>query len=358
MDFNNILHVLGMIVTILFIAAVLYSLVKTLRSRQKKHKREKDLETYEHVKIDNVSQFNLNPQNGYYKYPVDVTTYTRRYPQNFTAISLELANDQPYSICLIGFAEYEKGQLKDQHYYYVQPPENNFTKTKDHGITWDQVRKAYEFGEYWNAGMKDFFINHTIVTHNAPFVMGCIAHALKVFGIEAPRFQFIDTLDIAKKLYTFDSNQLEEICQEMSIEIEPHNSLSEAAATAQFFMTAKRDFPTYLPHIHYANGMPTEREILASAIATVEREDATPEEMFAPLDPVPDLLQKLLDSSYIEPGEKDGTYYATDEGLDFSEQSDVMLALGAKVGNSSDVLNFEYKMKGQRVENIEHQIIK
>ena len=246
--------------------------------------------------------------------------------------------------------------MKDQHYYYVQPPRNKFTKTKENGINWDQVKKAYEFGEYWDAGMKNFFIGHTIVAHNAPFVMGCIAHALKVFGKEVPRFQYIDTLEIAKKFYTFGSNQLEEISQEMGIEIEPHNSLSEAAATAQFFMMSKKDFPTYLPRINYAYGNATENEIMASAISTVEREDATPEEMFAPHEASPELLQKLLDLKYVEPGQTEGSYYATDAGLDFAEQIDLVLADASEKGNVDDVLKFEYKMKGERIENIEHTI--
>ena len=32
-----------------------------------------------------------------------------------------------------------------------------------------------------------------------------------------------------------------------------------------------------------------------------------------------DMLKELLDKKYLEPGKEEGTYYATDEGLDFSE---------------------------------------
>ena len=32
-----------------------------------------------------------------------------------------------------------------------------------------------------------------------------------------------------------------------------------------------------------------------------------------------DVLQTLLDKKYIEHGDKEGTFYATDAGLDFSE---------------------------------------
>jgi DNA polymerase III alpha subunit (gram-positive type) len=328
---DNLLHYGGMLVTIAFILAVLYSLFLTLRKRRRKKEKAKEIDTYEHVKVKNLHQYDLRPENGYFKYPIETTGYTRRFPQRFTAISLELANEQPYSICLIGFAEFENGELKDRHYYYVQPPENNFDeKTKEAGVTWELVKKAYEFGEYWEAGMKDYFINHTLVAHNAPYVMGCIEHALKVFGIEVPRLQFIDTLDIAKKFYTFESNGLESICDEMGIEVEMHNSLSEASAIGQFLIFAKKDFPVFLPRIQYMHGEATEDEILASAVSTVEREEATPEEMFAPRSVSEEGLKKLLDMKYLILGEKPGTYYATNSGLDFAEDIDKIPAAEKK----------------------------
>ena len=41
--------------------------------------------------------------------------------------------------------------------------------------------------------------------------------------------------------------------------------------------------------------------------------------MFAPRPVDDDMLKELLDKKYLEPGKEEGTYYATDEGLDFSE---------------------------------------
>lgn len=41
--------------------------------------------------------------------------------------------------------------------------------------------------------------------------------------------------------------------------------------------------------------------------------------MFAPGTPDPALIDDLMQKGYVEAGEKPGTYYATDKGLDFSE---------------------------------------
>lgn len=316
---DSLLHLGGTILTIVFIAAVLYSLFSSYRKKRSKARRQKDLETKQHVQVKNLHQYDIQPQKGYYAYPLSITASLRRYPQQFTAVSLVLANEQPYSICLIGFAEFEKGQLKDTHYFYVRPPENNITNKKYASLTWDTLRKADEFGEYWEAGMKNYFINRTIVAHNAPLVAGCIMHALKIYGIETPCLRFIDTLETAKKLYHFSSNSISAISKEMDIDMEEQNALSAAMATGQFFVKAKQEYPLYLPVIHFVNGVPSQDERLASLIAAVEREECTAEEMCMPNAVNMDDIDDLLAKKYIEKGTKEETYYATDTGLDFSE---------------------------------------
>lgn len=316
---TSLLQIAGTIITILFVGAVLYSLTMTFRKRRRREQRQKDLETKQHVQVANLHQYDIQPQNGYYKYPVTCQEHLRRYPQRFTAISIELANKQPYSICLIGFADFEKGELQDTHYFYVRPPENNLSDIRDPEMNWETLNKADEFGEYWNAGMKNYFINRVLVAHNAAYVIGCITHALKIYGIEAPRFQYIDTLEVAKKLYSFTSHQLDAICHELNIDIEDHNLLSKAAATGQFLITAKKEYPMYIPRIQYINDVPTETEQMASLISVAEREECTVEELFEGGPVNMSMIQHLLTQKYIEPGEKKDTYYATDKGLDFAE---------------------------------------
>ena len=314
---DSLLHIAGTLVTLAFIAAVLYSLSSSFRKRRRNARRQKDLETKEHVQVKNLHQYDIAPQKGYYIYPVEKGGYLRRFPQKFTALSIELANEQPYSICLIGFAHFENGELKDRHYFYVRPPENKITN-KNPELIWDTLRKADEFGEYWNAGMKDYFTGCTLVAHNAPFVMGCIVHALKIYGIETPCLRFIDTLEIAKE-YHFSSNKLPAICQELGIDAEENNALSAAIATGQILLKVKQDYPMYLPRIYFANGSPSKNERLASLIAAVEREEAAPADMFAPYPVNMSYIETLLQKKYIVAGDKKGTYYATDAGLDFSE---------------------------------------
>ena len=255
---DSLIHIITTIVTLVFIAAVLYSLTSALRKRRRKAKVQEELAKKEHVKVENLHQYDIKPDDGYYKYPIEEKGKLRRFPQHFTAVALELANEQPYSICLLALAEFDHGELKDTRYFYVRPPENNLSAVKDR-YHWDELSKADEFGEYWQAGLKNLIEGQTLVAHNAPFVMGCLTHALHIYGIDAPAFRYADTLEVAKKLYHFPSNQLDVICDEMDIETEEGNLLSQAIAIGRFFLTAHKEYPMFLPDLAYIKEAPTKK---------------------------------------------------------------------------------------------------
>lgn len=299
---DSLIHIITTIVTIVFIAAVLYSLTSALRKRHRKAKVQQELAKKEHVKVANLHQYDIKPNDGYYKYPIEEKGKLRRFPQHFTAVALELANEQPYSVCLLALAEFDHGELKDTRYFYVRPPENNLSAVKGR-YQWDELSKADEFGEYWQAGLKNLIESQTLVAHNAPFVMGCLTHALHIYGIDAPAFCYADTLEVAKKLYHFPSNQLDVICDEMDIQTEEGNLLSQAIAIGRFFLLAHKEYPMFLPDLTYVQKAPTTDDKEAALIAAVEREEGTPKEMFAPGTPDPALIDDLVQKGYVEAGE-------------------------------------------------------
>lgn len=128
-------------------------LTSALRKRHRKAKVQQELAKKEHVKVANLHQYDIKPNDGYYKYPIEEKGKLRRFPQHFTAVALELANEQPYSVCLLALAEFDHGELKDTRYFYIRPPENNLSAVKGR-YQWDELSKADEFGEYWQAGLK------------------------------------------------------------------------------------------------------------------------------------------------------------------------------------------------------------
>lgn len=61
---DSLLHTGGTLLTILFIAAVLYSLLSSFRKKRKKAARQKDLETKQHVQVENLHQYDVQPQKA------------------------------------------------------------------------------------------------------------------------------------------------------------------------------------------------------------------------------------------------------------------------------------------------------
>ena len=55
MDMNTLLHYGGMIVTFLFVAAVLYSMIMAIRRRSRKQKAKEAVEKRTHIKIKNLN---------------------------------------------------------------------------------------------------------------------------------------------------------------------------------------------------------------------------------------------------------------------------------------------------------------
>ena len=316
---DSLLQSSGTIIAVIFAVAVIYSLYTTIRKKDKAENAEKALEGRKHTHAVNLHSHDLKPHNGYLRYDVQATGYTHRYPNRFVAVALDLAAKQPYSIYKLAFAEFENGEPVDRHYFYIQPPENDLSQVTDKAVNWQVLTKADTFGEYWKSGMKDIFEHSVLVAHNAPFVIGCILHALEVYDIKVEKLRYVDALETAKELYNFDDNSLVGICNESGFEVEPDDELSKAVGLGKFFALSHSDYPTALPRIYAYGTAPTDEEIMAAAIAEVEREADTPEAMFSPLAVNERLLKTMVDKGYLEDGERPGTYYATDKGLDFTD---------------------------------------
>lgn len=319
---DSLLQSSGTIIAVIFAVAVIYSLYTTIRKKDNAEKAEKALEGRKHTHAVNLHSHDVKPHNGYLRYDVQTTGYTHRYPNRFVAVALDLAAKQPYSIYKLAFAEFENGEPVDRHYFYIQPPENDLSQVTDKAVNWQVLTKADTFGEYWKSGMKDIFEHSVLVAHNAPFVIGCILHALEVYDIKVEKLRYIDALETAKALYNFDDNSLVGICNESGFEAEPDDELSKAVGLGKFFALSHSDYPTALPRIYAYGTAPTDEEIMAAAIAEVEREADTPEAMFSPLAVNESLLKTMVDKGYLEDGERPGTYYATDKGLDFTDDID------------------------------------
>ncbi|OEG69381.1 hypothetical protein ATZ36_09885 [Candidatus Endomicrobiellum trichonymphae] len=91
--------------------------------------------------------------------------------------------------------------------------------SKIHAICDDMVKNSPLFDEI--AGDVFSFIGHSIVVcHNAPFDLFFVHRELYRVGMPAKNVRYIDTLELARQYFSFDSNKLGNIADAIGVEVE------------------------------------------------------------------------------------------------------------------------------------------
>lgn len=152
---------------------------------------------------------------------------------NFIALDLETATCYKESICEIGLAFVQHGEIVNTKSWLVRPPENLYDSINMsiHGITPEMTEKCPTFDEIWPT-VVNFLNNKLIVAHNTSFDMYAIKEAIEYYNLPMPMFQYICSLRTAKKaiqgLYSYS---LPNICEHLSIDLDGHHR-AEADAKA------------------------------------------------------------------------------------------------------------------------------
>lgn len=162
---------------------------------------------------------------------------------NFVAIDVETANNYPSSICAIGAVKVTDGYITDRFYELVCPEPNYYFRyfTENiHGISRRDTDEARNFAEVW-ADLEDFIGGLPLVAHNKRFDEGCIRASCRVYGIDYPEYQFLCTLEKAKRTIPRSlcpSFSLPNLADFLGIPFyNHHNALADAEACAKIAMT-------------------------------------------------------------------------------------------------------------------------
>lgn len=159
---------------------------------------------------------------------------------DFIAFDCEKANNEPTSLCSIGFACFKNGKVIKQKEYIVQPVPCIFYKGIEisgketyHGVTLDMYKNACTFDKLWPK-IKKLIDGELLVGHgiNGDFLL--IQSILNHFGIDfqIPTKEECICTNIAS-IYTYpecESHKLAALCEYLNIEIKPHHALSDAKA--------------------------------------------------------------------------------------------------------------------------------
>ena len=187
-----------------------------------------------------LDPFRRPEYNGFAR--VDISSHhAYQYPLNsFVAIDVETASPQPFSICSISAVKVENGQVVDKITSFIRPPEKQFTNSHIHHITWDTVKEAPTFEEYYKSTLCDFIGGYVLVAHNAPFDIGCLKHCDQVCSLNLHEpILYIDTVEVARSAFPGLNNyKLSTVCAALGLKLDHHNSLSDAEGCTQILLRA------------------------------------------------------------------------------------------------------------------------
>ena len=149
---------------------------------------------------------------------------------NFTTIDFETAQGKRTSICQVGLAKYEKGELIETLSVLVQPPDNyywdNFIDI--HGITPEQTEHEPTFDKVWHK-IAPFIENQNLVAHNGfRFDFPCLEQTLAFYGLQKPNY-------VGHCTYQIFGTNLADLCKKYQIPLNHHDALSDALACGELF---------------------------------------------------------------------------------------------------------------------------
>jgi len=163
-------------------------------------------------------------------------------PLDFTAIDFETANSSSASACSVGLVKVRDGRVVDSAYWLIRPPagHDEFVEwnTRIHGIRATDVVSARS----WQAQLPDlveFADGDPLVAHNASFDMGVIRGGCAATAVECPDFDYLCSLQVARRTYSLDSYRLPVAAMAAGFEdFEHHNALADSQACAAIVVHA------------------------------------------------------------------------------------------------------------------------
>lgn len=155
---------------------------------------------------------------------------------NFIAFDVETANADPKSICQIGVAVFENGELKESWGSYVNPQTHfDFMNTRIHGITQEIVKNSPTL-EQLKYRLEKFFTNKTVVTYTS-FDQSALRRNNLTFDCE-----WLDASLVARRTWekiAFSGYGLSNVCIMNKISMDKHHdAVSDAIAAGRVLISA------------------------------------------------------------------------------------------------------------------------
>ena len=155
--------------------------------------------------------------------------------RDFAAIDFETANYERSSVCSVGVVIVRNGEIVDSFYSLIQPEPNyyNYRCSRVHGLCREDTENAPVFPKVW-AQIEPLIEGLPLVAHNRPFDEGCLKAVFRVYQMDYPDYEFLDTLSASRRLLPdLENHQLQTVAAACGDEMKNHHhALADAEACA------------------------------------------------------------------------------------------------------------------------------
>ena len=179
---------------------------------------------------------------------------------SFVAIDFETANNNRDSACQMGIVVIENGIITEEKSWLIKPQPNTFLArfTDIHGIDKYDVENSPRFKDIW-AVIEPYISGRLLIAHNMRFDESVLNACLLKYGLTVPKYKTLDTLALSRICFNTANYKLPTLCDELGIELNHHDALSDARAAAILFMCCCEKLETFdleaLDNVIYSNNL-------------------------------------------------------------------------------------------------------
>ena len=150
-------------------------------------------------------------------------------------MDFETANTKNGSICAVGLAAFDNGELVDTREWLIKPHRSRdyfYQKFVDiHGISYFDVRQAPAFADVWQAISQFLTACDVVVCHNAKFDIRHLRTVLNIYELPPAEFKYACTLELSRAgLPGLPHYDLKTVAGHFNHEFHHHDALDDAIA--------------------------------------------------------------------------------------------------------------------------------
>lgn len=153
----------------------------------------------------------------------------------YLALDVETANSDYSSLCQIGIAEFDNGQIVNQWSSLINPEEYfDFFNIEIHGINEETVKDAPTFKEVYDE--LNSWLSNRVAVHHMPFDRIAITRACEKYNLESVHPIWLDSAKIARRTweqFAYKGFGLSNLAGFLNIEFDHHNALEDAIAAGK-----------------------------------------------------------------------------------------------------------------------------